>query len=182
MAIQTEPFSAYLRDKYRAAAAQADKDQFGINGIQLQAQYQMMMMNMMFMGMQNPQHQQQMMMQMMNPSGYSPFQPISGAKNNLFVRKAKPRSGEVVATEAKKQVLPARTVKEQPKVDYKIDNLEKPDSLRNRFDSEHFPPLQPNKKQIETPAAPKPKGKHRLNRNQRRKGHQNLSDRLLQQE
>lgn len=179
MAIQTEPFSAYLRDKYRAAAAQADKDQFGINGIQLQAQYQMMMMNMMFMGMQNPQQQQQMMMQMMSPAGFSPFQPISGAKNNLFVRKAKPRSGEAAVSETKKQPQPARVPKEQPRVDYKIDNLEKPDSSRNRFDSEHFPPLQTNKKQIETPAAPKPKGRLQVNRNQRRQGHQSLSDRLL---
>jgi len=158
VAIQTETFSAYLRDKYRAAAAQVEKDQFGINGIQMQAQYQMMMMNMMFMGMQNPQ-QQQMMMQMMNPAAFSPFQPISGAKNNLFVRKAKQKTGETTVTENKKLPLPARSSKEQPRVDYKIDNPEKLDSARNRFDSENFPPLQANKKQIETQPLAKPKGR-----------------------
>lgn len=135
----------------------------------------MMMMNMMFMGMQNPQ-QQQMMMQMMSPAGFSPYQPISGPKNNLFVRKAKAKTGETAAADPKKQPQSARNSKEQPKVDYKIDKPEKTDSSRNRFDSENFPPLQSQKKHIETPAAAKPKGSLGVTRNQRRQGHKSFFD------
>ena len=95
--MQSETFSAYLKDKHRAKAQQlekADRDAYGNNPYAMQAQYQAMMQMMMMSMMQNPQ-QQMMMMQMFNPSAQ--FGAQTGAnfqRGNLFVRKAKGGKGE----------------------------------------------------------------------------------------
>ena len=154
MSVQNETFSAYLRDRYKSLAVQIDKDQLGTNNLAIQAQYQMMMMNMMLMNMQNS-----------NPGNLwaqsQQVPPAGNPKGNLFVRKAKGRTSEPFQPEPR-QLKPQRAL-EKPEAkaqDVVVPTFEDDEEqTRGRFDSESFPALVPQKKQIMTDPNPKVKGK-----------------------
>lgn len=159
--MQTETFSAYLKDKHRALAQQLDM--YGQNPYSMQAQYQMMM-NMMMMNMyQNPQAAQLMMMQMMNQGQ---AQPHNAQHNNLFVRKAKGKPEGEQAAPSNRGKGGSSSYRDRGNKDggyhSKVDRErkqgaghEKPreakkeeEPARVRLDSDNFPPISGNKKQI----------------------------------
>lgn len=153
-AVQSESFSAYLKDKYRATAAQLDS--FGSAPYTLEAQYQAMMQMMMMSMMNNPQGQL-MMMQMLNPNMQFPGQQTTNPRggNNLFVRKAKGTKGDSQpepkpkGAQSARQGNYARETKPEKserneKQDRKVPVPEKPtakEESRTRLDSDSFPTL-----------------------------------------
>lgn len=149
VAVNSETFSAYLRDKFKTQAVQID------------TQYSAMMnMNMQFMNMYNNPQMQMMLYQMMsNPYGQSTLGGFAGHKNNLFVRKAKNKDNTAVP-EPKRGGQPSGS--SSTRATYRSDRetgytkkspqerprQEKDDGVRQRLDSDSFPPLSGPRKQI----------------------------------
>jgi len=165
VAVNSETFSAYLKDKNKTLAAQMDKDNMGMNQFNYQNQYNMMMnMNMQFMNMfANPQMQMMFYQWMANPYGQGAFTGFSGQKNNLFVRKAKTKESSPGSSEQKRgekqfssNSSRGGNFKGDREVPYskkfgqeKLKNdKEKEDSSRQRLDSDNFPSLSGPRKQI----------------------------------
>jgi hypothetical protein len=164
VAVSSETFSAYLRDKHKAEAAQIDKDQMGQNQFNLQNQYSMMLnMNMQLMNMySNPQMQMMLYQMMANPYGQNAFGGFAGQKNNLFVRKAKTKDSSNGPAEQKRGSQQGSSssargnyrgdrdsgyTKKGPQ-DKPKQEKEKDESTRTRLDSDSFPPLSGPRKHI----------------------------------
>lgn len=160
MAVHSETFSAYLRDKYKTIASQMD------------TQYNMMMnMNMQFMNMySNPQMQMMLYQMMANPFGQGGFGGFSAQKNNLFVRKAKnkdsaseKKTGQYGgSSSARGNFRGERDTGYTKKAPVEKPKQEKEEPPRPRLDSDSFPPLSGPRKQIISEPKTKDRGSHLL--------------------